>query len=140
MITLQPIVRAILDARDDAIVVFDAHSRLIYLNAAARSLFPDTGDGPTTDDGPMPSAQRAGWLLTQGFRTVPITYGGALQGTVLYVSSRPVRTLADREDEAIHETLKRTSGRLAEAARRLGISRTTLWRRLRKERKAASLA
>ncbi len=41
------------------------------------------------------------------------------------------RTLAERERQAIIDTLQRTSGRLAEAARRLGISRTTLWRRLK---------
>jgi len=38
---------------------------------------------------------------------------------------------ADREREAILDTLEVTHGKLAETARRLGISRTTLWRRLR---------
>src|SRR5213594_4070889 len=40
-------------------------------------------------------------------------------------------TLADRERQAILDTLEVTHGKLAETARRLGISRTTLWRRLR---------
>jgi transcriptional regulator of acetoin/glycerol metabolism len=40
-------------------------------------------------------------------------------------------TLAERERQAILDTLEATHGKLAETARRLGISRTTLWRRLR---------
>ena len=40
-------------------------------------------------------------------------------------------TLAERERQAILDTLAVTQGKLAETARRLGISRTTLWRRLR---------
>jgi len=36
-----------------------------------------------------------------------------------------------RERQAIADTLQDTSGKLAETARRLGISRTTLWRRLK---------
>src|SRR6266581_1912430 len=38
---------------------------------------------------------------------------------------------AERERQAILDTLESTHGKLAETARRLGISRTTLWRRLR---------
>src|SRR5207302_4431214 len=41
------------------------------------------------------------------------------------------RTLAERERQAILDTLEVTHGKLAETARRLGISRTTMWRRLR---------
>ncbi len=40
-------------------------------------------------------------------------------------------TLLKRERQAITATLQDTSGKLAETARRLGISRTTLWRRLK---------
>jgi transcriptional regulator of acetoin/glycerol metabolism len=40
-------------------------------------------------------------------------------------------TLADREKEAIVKTLDAHGWKLAETARQLGISRTTLWRRLK---------
>lgn len=50
----------------------------------------------------------------------------------LYVSfTSGEYTLADRERRAILDMLASTRGKLAETARRLGISRTTLWRRLR---------
>ena len=39
--------------------------------------------------------------------------------------------MAQQERRAIVETLHATGWRLTETARRLGISRTTLWRRLR---------
>ena len=38
---------------------------------------------------------------------------------------------ADVEDAMIKRTLQETDGNKAEAARRLGMSRTTLWKRLR---------
>jgi transcriptional regulator of acetoin/glycerol metabolism len=40
-------------------------------------------------------------------------------------------TLAEREKEAIVKSLDAHSWRLAETAKSLGISRTTLWRRLK---------
>jgi hypothetical protein len=132
MMTLPPILRAVLDAWDNAIVVLDVDSRVHYVNAAARRLL------PATPSGPLPEPQLlARQLLTRGGRAYPIRYGDAVLGEVFFASSRPIQTLADQEDEAIRETLRRTSGKLAEAARRLGVSRTTLWRRLRKERASA---
>jgi transcriptional regulator of acetoin/glycerol metabolism len=41
-------------------------------------------------------------------------------------------TLAERERRAILSTLDTTGWKFAAAARMLGISRTTLWRRLRR--------
>lgn len=41
-------------------------------------------------------------------------------------------TLAQREREALHRALQATYGRRAEAARRLGISRNALWKKLKK--------
>jgi transcriptional regulator of acetoin/glycerol metabolism len=40
-------------------------------------------------------------------------------------------TLAEREKEAIVKMLDANSWKLADTARHLGISRTTLWRRLK---------
>ena len=40
-------------------------------------------------------------------------------------------TLADRERDAIVRTLDQHGWKLAETAKHLGISRTTLWRRLK---------
>jgi transcriptional regulator of acetoin/glycerol metabolism len=54
---------------------------------------------------------------------------GAGEAVFLVGDSAP--TLAEQERQAILGALAATGGRLAEAARRLGISRTTLWRRLR---------
>jgi transcriptional regulator of acetoin/glycerol metabolism len=133
MITLPPVVRAVLDAWDDAIVVLDVDRRVLYANAAAQRLLLEPRHGP------LPEPQLMGrQLLTRAGRTQPIRYGDAVLGEVFFASSRPIRTLADQEDHAIHETLKRTRGNQAEAARRLGISRTTLWRRLRKDRESAT--
>ena len=52
--------------------------------------------------------------------------------SVLVVSQREeVLPLAERERRAIEAALRDSSWQLAQAARRLGISRTTLWRRLK---------
>lgn len=116
-----PLVRAVMDAIGDGVAVFDSQGRLLYANAAARRL----AENPNGDL--RRNLQRSGarfMALKSGSQTLgeaailPTAAGGAL-------------TLADRERLAIAETLQGTSGRLAETARRLGISRTTLWRRLK---------
>ena len=46
-------------------------------------------------------------------------------------ASDRVITLTDLEENAIRETLERLNGNQSEAARRLGISRSTLWRKMK---------
>src|SRR5438067_1837358 len=103
---LSPIVRAVLDARDEAIVIVDARGGTLYLNAAARAT--------------QPQAHTPSQFI--------------VLGEVIIVPRASCQTWADQERAAIQETLRQTGGNCAETARRLGISRTTLWRRLKAER------
>jgi transcriptional regulator of acetoin/glycerol metabolism len=117
---LSPVVRALLDARDEAIVIVDARGGALYLNAAARAAQP-------------PAATRS-QFLARGGRAVPLRLGAVVLGEVIFLSPERDRTWADQERRAIHDALQRAGGKRGETARRLGISRTTLWRRLRAER------
>jgi len=92
---LLPIVRALLDARDEAIVIVDARG---------------------------------------GGRTLPLRLGITTLGQLIIVPASAGRTWADQERRAIRDALEETGGKRSETARRLGISRTTLWRRLKAER------
>jgi DNA-binding NtrC family response regulator len=61
--------------------------------------------------------------------------GGAVSGSgVVQAASGEVRTMADIERQAILETLERTDGKRAEAAKLLGIGLRTLQRKLREYR------
>jgi transcriptional regulator of acetoin/glycerol metabolism len=67
-----------------------------------------------------------------GGRARPLKQGSMELGEAVFLPEGDHgRTLAERERQAILDTLEVTHGKLAETARRLGISRTTLWRRLR---------
>jgi transcriptional regulator of acetoin/glycerol metabolism len=67
-----------------------------------------------------------------GGRARPLKQGATELGEVVFLpGGDQTRTLAEQERQAILDALEVTQGKLAEAARRLGISRTTLWRRLR---------
>lgn len=114
-----PLARAVIDAVSEGIVVFDAQGRLLYANASARRVI----DGQNGD-----VRHR---LQTLGARFAPLKNGPQPLGEAAILPSNGPLTLADRERQAITETLQDTSGKLAETARRLGISRTTLWRRLK---------
>ncbi|MEX2156613.1 MAG: helix-turn-helix domain-containing protein [Gemmatimonadales bacterium] len=114
-----PLVRAVIDSVSEGIVVFDPQGRLLYANATARRVI----DGQNGD-----VRHR---LQSLGARFAPLKNGTQSLGEAAILPATGPLTLADRERQAIVETLQDTSGKLAETARRLGISRTTLWRRLK---------
>ncbi len=128
---LQPIVRAVLDARDEAAVVFGARGEVLYVNQAAQATLPPATITPSINSGLVRAV-----LDARGGDVVPLHADAQVLGEMIVVPHANARTLAEREHDAIHETLRQTGGRLALAARWLGISRTTLWRRLRAERKS----
>ena len=126
---LSPIVCALLDVRDEAIMILGPQREPLYVNAAARALLPPGTIALLSDAQPVREQLMAG-----GGRVVPLRGDGKVMGEMIVMRSQRVRTLVERERDAIHETLGQTGGRRAAAARHLGISRTTLWRRLRAER------
>ena len=120
---LPAVLRALLDCRDEEIVVFEIRSNALHVNLAAQLTLPPTGF--------LDSAVLRAHLVARGGQAVPLHADGKVVGEMIIVRRPPGRTLADEEREVIRETLQQTRGRRADTARRLGISRTTLWRRLR---------
>jgi transcriptional regulator of acetoin/glycerol metabolism len=124
---LPPLVRALLDAFAEGVVVFGPDGRVAFANEAARRAVTGLGNGNSASTELRPQ------LVALGGRVAPLRVPGAIATAeaVFLPAVAGARTLAERERQAIMDTLQGTSGKLAETARRLGISRTTLWRRLR---------
>ncbi len=116
---------AVIEAIGEGVVVFDRDGRVAYASQSARAAVSDSLAATTT------AADLLGKLLERGGRRVPLRLGDRLVGEVVFLESPGDGTLAGRERHAILQTLQATGGRLAHAARHLGISRTTLWRRLK---------
>lgn len=116
--TFSPLVRAVIDAVTEGVVIFDPQGRLLYANATARRAIDGNGDVRNR-------------LQSLGARFSALRNGTQNLGEAAILPSSGPLTLAERERQAITDTLQDTSGKLAETARRLGISRTTLWRRLK---------
>ena len=115
--------RAVLESLEQGIAVFDAGGGLVYANTVARRVLAGS-------NGNAHEARRT--LLARQGRAVPLRDGETALGEAVVIGANGgPATLAEQERQAILEALTATGGRLAEAARRLGISRTTLWRRLR---------
>ena len=125
--SVSPLGQAVMESFNEGLVLFDGYGRLVYANDVARRAAGIEADA---------TAQRADALrprlVSLGGRVTPLRSGATSLGEVVFLPrAEQPRTLAERERQAIVDTLQRTSGRLAETARRLGISRTTLWRRLK---------
>jgi transcriptional regulator with PAS, ATPase and Fis domain len=111
----------------EGIVVFDAYGRVVYTNQRARRMLDSIGDASSRRGDNLRER-----LVASGGRVRALKHGSTELGEVVFLPEADGNhTLAERERQAILDTLEATQGKLAETARRLGISRTTLWRRLR---------
>lgn len=126
-LSFAPLGQAVMEAYTEGVVVFDVYGRLLYANQRARRLLDSLNEGAARRHESLRER-----LLAAGGRVRPLKQGGSELGEVIFLPAGDhTPTLAERERQAILDTLELTHGRLAETARRLGISRTTLWRRLR---------
>jgi AraC-like DNA-binding protein len=120
-----PLAKAVLDGFSEGVVVFDRDARILYANQPAREALRemDLSEG-------APDLQPR--LAALGGRLSPLRIGALELGEAMFIPGiAGPTTLADREKEAIVKTLDAHGWKLAETARQLGISRTTLWRRLK---------
>ena len=122
-----PLARAVFDRFGEAVILFDPDGRLVYANRGGRHVLDSI-----SNNGELDTRSLLPRLGRMGGRVERLTAGELTLGHAVYVPGTPsAETLANREREAIVGTLHATGWRLTETARRLGISRTTLWRRLR---------
>ena len=111
----------------EGVIVFDSYGRMVYANQRGRRTLDALGDGVSHRGENVRER-----LIAFGGRARTLKQGSVELGEVVFLPDGvDSPTLADRERQAILDTLEVTHGKLAETARRLGISRTTLWRRLR---------
>jgi len=110
-----------LDAVSDAVLVCDPQGSVVHANRGARELLGTV---------PVSRADVARHPLYATAREQQV--GGA--AVVVIPRQRQVLPLAERERLAIEQALTESGWQLAVAARKLGISRTTLWRRLKQYR------
>lgn len=121
-----PLAKSLLDSFGEGVVVFDAEGRVIYLNQPARDALGDRLDLTQNARDLMPV------LAQVGGRLRPLRVGNLELGEAMFLPAvAGPSTLAEREKDAIVRSLDAHEWRLAETAKSLGISRTTLWRRLR---------
>lgn len=108
-----------LDAVSEAVVLCDRQGAVLHANRGARELF-----------GPAVPSSRAE-LMRHPLGAVAREQQLSGAAVMVIPRSRSAQTLAERERQDIESALAESGWQLAVAARRLGISRTTLWRRLK---------
>jgi transcriptional regulator of acetoin/glycerol metabolism len=137
------------EARDDALLCLDAEGAVVSANAGARQMLPRLGDlahGPVhaSDLFAVPWSQLFDLRRRGGPLDVPLWSG-------LRVSAQALPPLTDAsavstpspgarpslkalENTLIHQAVRDAGGNVAEAARALGLSRATVYRRLHARR------
>jgi transcriptional regulator with PAS, ATPase and Fis domain len=121
-----PLAKALLDGFSEGVVVFDPQGRMLYTNGPAREALQTLLQPGEESHNLMPR------LAAMGGRLRPLRVGAIELGEAMFIPGLDgPATLADRERDAIVRTLDSHAWKLAETAKSLGISRTTLWRRLK---------
>ena len=121
-----PLAKALLDGFSEGVVVFDPQGKVLYANAQAREALSGLESDDEDSQNLMPR------LAAMGGRLRPLRIGALELGEAMFIPGiEGPTTLADREKDAIVRTLDAHGWKLAETAKHLGISRTTLWRRLK---------
>ena len=125
-----PLAKALMDHFAEAVVLFDPDGHFRFANDAGRRIL-----AGLERDGRLDSRTLLQKLGRLGGRIERLEAATLVVGHAVYLAADGEpggqHTLADQERRAIVETLNATGWRLTETAHRLGISRTTLWRRLR---------
>lgn len=120
-----PMAKSLLDGFSEGVLVFSAEGEVIYANSPAREALEDANLSMDTED-LQPR------LAAIGGRLQPLRIGSMDLGEAMFIPGvTGPATLADREKDAILLSLEAHNWRLADTAKYLGISRTTLWRRLK---------
>ncbi|MCK7461442.1 MAG: hypothetical protein MZU84_04935 [Sphingobacterium sp.] len=119
-VRLLALAKALLDGFSEGVVVFDAQGKVLYANQPARDAL--TGlDLQTGTDDLLPR------LSALGGRLRPLRVGNLEVGEAMFIPGMAgPATLAERERDAIVKMLDANAWKLAETAKNLGISRTTL--------------
>ena len=117
------------EARDDALLCLDAEGAVVSASAGARQMLPRLGDlahGPVhaSDLFAVPWSQLFDLRRRGGPLDVPLWSG-------LRVSAQALPPL---ENTLIHQAVRDAGGNVADAARALGLSRATVYRRLHARR------
>ncbi len=122
-----PLAKALLDGFSEGVVVFDPSGKVLYANTQARAQLQGVVDlGGESAESLQPR------LAEMGGRIRPLRVGAIELGEALFLpATEGPTTLAAREKDAIVASLDSHGWKLAETAKSLGISRTTLWRRLK---------
>ena len=120
-----PLAKSLLDGFSEGVLVFSSEGEVIYANDPAREALEAVNLSMDAED-LQPR------LAALGGRLQPLRIGNMDLGEAMFIPGvTGPTTLADREKDAILQSLEAHNWRLADTAKYLGISRTTLWRRLK---------
>src|SRR2546430_12679507 len=111
---LPPIVRAVLDARDEAAVVFGARGDVLYVNQAAQATLPPATITPSIDSGLVRAV-----LDARGGDVVPLHADAHVLGEMIVVPHPNGGALGETERGGLHQKPRQTARRTPHTARRL---------------------